>query len=109
MMEISENDQPTESDLQELLKFIQGKAFPLLGPGIRTYTDDDPRCRRLHGGCLELERQGKIVRYRDEGDMVIWMPKEMGEWDDTLKGYAGTATYEDGWITFRIEGTKWKK
>lgn len=65
----------SKGGLEALLHLIQGKSG-ILGPGIRTYTIDDPRHKPLHEACLELERQGKIVRQIEEGDMVLWMPRE---------------------------------
>lgn len=66
----------TDEGLAELLQFIQGKLFPHLGTGITTYPTGGERTRALHAGCLVLERNGLIRRFRDEPDYVIWQPKE---------------------------------
>jgi hypothetical protein len=65
----------TEEQLQELLRFIQGKVG-FLAPGITSYKTDEPRQKLIHDGCLELEGLGKIVRHWEEEDLVVWKPKE---------------------------------
>lgn len=71
-----------EKALQELLNLISGRGF--FGPGITTYAVDDPQHKPLHEACLELERRGKIIRHLDDGDMVVWKPREESNGGDIL-------------------------
>ncbi len=49
-------------------------ALALKFDGITTYPKaDDDNNRVLHGGCLELERQGKLCRHTDGEDAILWV------------------------------------
>lgn len=62
----------TADSLDKLFSFIDGSWLgPFFGKGIHTYPTADTG---THAGCLELERQGKIIRVIDEPDHVFWMP-----------------------------------
>jgi hypothetical protein len=74
----------SDETLQELLSFIDGSAGH--GVGMRSYITDDLRQQKIHEGCLELERRGKIERHVEDGDMVIWMPREAGKRAGIIKG-----------------------
>ena len=63
--------------LDELDDLINGRGrWGHFGKGITTYTypNLDDGAKRLHAACLELERQGKIARHREDGVCVVWMP-----------------------------------
>jgi hypothetical protein len=59
--------------LHWLLELIQGKNWPY-SKGITSYDLPELEHHDLHQACLTLERQGKIVRYLEEGAMIAWMP-----------------------------------
>ena len=64
-----------ENDLSQLLAFIHGQgAHKFLGPGISSYPEGDENNKRIHVGCLALEKSGLIYREKDGGDYVLWMP-----------------------------------
>jgi regulator of replication initiation timing len=62
-----------EEGLQALFDVINETATDY-SAGFRTYTIDDPIQQMLHEGCLELEQRGKIVRHKEEGEMIVWKP-----------------------------------
>jgi hypothetical protein len=64
----------SESDLDAIFDFINGKTFPHFGKGIHTWPNGDENSKRKFAACLELEKQGRIVRKVDEPDHVFWMP-----------------------------------
>jgi hypothetical protein len=61
-------------DLDDLYAIIAGKGrFAILGGYLHTYPlMNDVDHIKLHNGCLELERRGRIVRHIDEPDHVCW-------------------------------------
>lgn len=64
----------SEKDLDDIFNFIDGKLFPHFGKGIHTWPNGDENAKRTFAACLELEKQGRIVRTIDEPDHVHWMP-----------------------------------
>jgi hypothetical protein len=68
-----------ESELRAVEDFIHGRGH-LLGGGLTTYPGGDDGHRSLHAACVELERRGKVVRFRDQAGtegrtaFVIWKP-----------------------------------
>ena len=58
----------SQDKLDLLLKFIQ--RF-----GITTYPNH-PDNRITHQGCLDLENQGRIYRFVETSDHIVWMVKE---------------------------------
>ena len=63
-----------ESELQELFMLATGQGrWELAGPYMHTYPNGLPDDRRLHDGCLELERRGMLARHIDEPEHVCWV------------------------------------
>ena len=59
----------------ELMDVIAGRGkFHCFGTGITTWPTGDDNNKKIHAGCLELERRGLIHRQDDAATRVLWMP-----------------------------------
>ncbi len=64
-----------DDSLSELLDLISGSGkYRCFGGGITTYPRSDDNNRKIHNGCLELEKQGLIYRKIDKPEQVLWVP-----------------------------------
>jgi hypothetical protein len=79
-------------DFTETLKCYRGEsleklysiiAIHPLAVGIHTYPHADKNNQRIHAGCEELERQGRIYRKTDEPNHCFWLPTKQ---EDTTDG-----------------------
>lgn len=67
-----------EQALACLLKVVRGEWHPMLGPGLRTFTDEEDLT--THNGCLELERRGLIYRTNMSDERcLVWRPVELAQ------------------------------
>ena len=68
---------PKMESLSALMDVIAGNGkFRIFGVGITTYPEGDDNNRKIHNGCVELEKHGLIYRQIDKPKQVLWMPKK---------------------------------
>ena len=65
----------SEISLDMLLSFIRGEGkFGGFGEGINSYPNRDANNKKIHAGCLELERRKLIYRHLETDDHIFWKP-----------------------------------
>jgi hypothetical protein len=69
----------TPEELDVFYEVVAGEGvFRLLGKGFWTYPAHNRRQERLYLACCQLEAQGRLRRQVDDGEAVLFVPREGG-------------------------------